>query len=245
MLKRSPLTLLAFATLLTLPTGLPGQEAPPPPPAAEGGTGAATPRFIALIREAQALHGLQKNFDALQRIEEAEVLDPSSPLIPNVRGSIYTAMRDFDKAREQFQKARALSPDAFEPKFNLVELDYVSGNYAAAERGFQQLLQDYPKLQLEVRHLTQFKVLVSQLKQDKVTEARQVMTNFSFMDDTPAYYYSKAAFAFQEGKRPEGQEWLARAASIYKAHVIVPYVDSLMEAKWIESLSVTPAKPAE
>ncbi|MEZ0388984.1 MAG: hypothetical protein ACAI34_18060 [Verrucomicrobium sp.] len=202
------------------------------------------PRFIALVQEAQSLHATQKNFDALEKLDEAEVFQPNSPLIPNVRGSIYTAMRDFEKARINFQKAEALSPAAFEPKFNLVELDYVGGNFAASESGFMKLLNDYPKLRLEVRHLTLFKVLVSRLKQDNVSGALELMKNFSFMDDTPAYYFSKAAFAFQEGRKDVGREWLGKATGIYKQTLLVPYVDSLMEARWVESLGVTEAKPA-
>jgi tetratricopeptide (TPR) repeat protein len=195
-------------------------------------------QFITLIREAQSLHSSQRHFDALQKIAEAELLLPTNPLIFNVRGSIYTAMRDYEKARSNFLQAQAHSPTSFEPRFNLVELDFVQGKFAEAATGFSQLLTDFPKLRLDVRHLTQFKVLVCQLKQDKVAEAREIMKNFSFMDDTPAYYYSKAAFEFQEGDTKDGRDWLGRAAGIYQQQMNIPYLDTLMEARWVDSLSV-------
>ncbi|WP_075087964.1 hypothetical protein [Verrucomicrobium spinosum] len=240
----SLLALLFLASGLTAPIAH-GKDSDKAAPQAENE--APTPedaRFFNLIREAQGLHATQKNFDALQKLDEAELLQPSSPLIPNVRGSIFTAMRDIPKARENFEKARSLSPEAFEPKFNLVELDYVEGKYPEAEAGFSKLLTDYPKLKLEVRHLSQFKVLVCRLKQGDVSGAQEIAKNFTFMDDTPAYYYSKAAFAYQEGKKGEGNEWLGRAAGIYKQPILVPYIDSLMEAKWVESLGVTESLPS-
>jgi len=33
--------------------------------------------------------------EALKELDKAEVLAPDSPIFPNIRGSIYTAMRDF------------------------------------------------------------------------------------------------------------------------------------------------------
>lgn len=211
----------------------------PTPAAQSGPTDSPTDaEFITLVREAQSLHSSQRHFDALQKIAEAELLLPTNPLIFNVRGSIYTAMRDYEKARSNFLQAKTLSPTSFEPRFNLVELDFVQGKFAEAAAGFSQLLSDFPKLRLDVRNLTQFKVLVCQLKQDKVTEAREIMKNFSFMDDTPAYYYSKAAFEFQEGDTKDGRDWLGRAAGIYQQQMNIPYLDTLMEARWVDSLSV-------
>lgn len=248
---RSVSLFVVFALVAALPVSLShakDKETPAKTAGAESADPAPTPeeiRFVSLIREAQGLHTAQRNFDALQKLDEAELLQPSSPLIPNVRGSVFTAMRDIPKARENFEKARSLSPDAFEPKFNLVELDYVEGKFPEAESGFSKLLAEYPKLKLEVRHLTQFKILVCRLKQDNVPGAQEIAKTFSFMDDTPAYYYSKAAFEYQQGKKTEGNEWLGRAARIYKKPALVPYLDTLMEAKWVASLEVIEEKPKE
>lgn len=198
-------------------------------------------KFRDLIIEVQQLQSQKRFTDALEKIHQAEELQPNNPIIANARGSIYTAMRDFDKAEEFFRKAKAQNPDNFEPKFNLTELDYVRGKYAEAEIGFKDLLKQYPKTRQEVRHLVQFKVLVCQLKQDKVSEADATMKAFTFMDDTPAYYFSKAAFAFQKKLKEEAQEWLTKAGSIFKLPDNAPYLDTLMEARWIENIEV-PAK---
>lgn len=188
--------------------------------------------------EVQQLHARQRYTDAMERLREAEALKPENAVVFNARGSIYTGMRDFDKAREWFKKSEALSPTAFEPKFNLTELDYVQGNYEVAGAGFSKLLADHPKLPLQVRHLTQFKVLVCSLKRDKIVEAEAMMKNFTFMDDTAAYYFAKAAFAYQKDDKALATEWVTKATKIFKPVEIAPYMDSLMEARWLPSLAV-------
>jgi tetratricopeptide (TPR) repeat protein len=197
-----------------------------------------------LIIEAQQLHSRQRIFEALQKLTEAEAIAPKNAVVHNVRGSLYTAMRDFPKARVSFTQAQTLSPDAFEPRFNLVEIDYVEGKYVEAETGFKKILEDFPKVRLEVRHLALFKVLVSQLKQGKIADAELTSKAFTFMDDTPAYYFTKAAFAFQAEKKAEGQEWVNNAGKIFKQENNVPYLDTLMEGRWIPSLTVPDAAPA-
>lgn len=188
--------------------------------------------------EAQQLHARQRLGEAMEKINEADALEPDNAMVNNVRGSLYTAMRDFDKAREAFKKSEAKSPGAFEPKFNLTELNYVQGKYADAEAGFAKLLTDYPKIRVEVRHLTQFKMMVCQLKQNKFAEAEAVMKSFTFMDDTPAYYFAQSALFYQKDNKPEAQEWVAKATKIFKSPENVPYLDTMMEAHWIPSMSV-------
>ncbi len=199
---------------------------------------AAPDKFRDLIVESQQLQSQKKYTDALEKIHQAEALQPNHPIIANARGSIYTAMRDFDKAEEFFRKAKEQNPDNFEPKFNLTELAFVRGKYAEAELSFRDLLKQHPKIRQEVRHLVQFKILVCQLKMDKVSEAEAMMKAFTFMDDTPAYYFAKAAFAFQKNQKADAQDWLTKAGTIFKLPDNAPYLDTLMEAHWVESIEV-------
>lgn len=230
---------LLVIALLSAATVAPGQtEAPQPPAGSAVKPSPDDEKFRQIIGEIQQLHARQKFFEALEKLHQAEELRPNDPIVSNVRGSIYTGMRDFEKAREAFVKAGALNPTAFEPRFNLTELDYVTGSHKEAEAGFTKLLADFPKLQLEVRHLTQFKILVCQLKQDKVADAEKSMKAFTFMDDTAAYYFAKAAFAFHKGDKAEAADWVAKAQKIFKEIQTVPYLDTLMEARWIPSLTV-------
>ena len=191
-----------------------------------------------LLTEVQQLQGKHRFYDALQKLTDAEAIAPKNPMIFNIRGSILTGMRDFEKAKVEFEKAHELTPDSFEPEFNLAELFYVDEKYDKAEEAFAKLIEKHIKLREDVRHLTIFKIIVCELKQNKLAEAEKNAKTFTFMDDTPAYYFTKAAFAFQKNDSRGASEWLEKAGTIFKQGQNPVYVDSLMEAKWIPSLTV-------
>lgn len=225
-MNRVLLVFLAGAALL------PAQTPQPATPTIE-------PRVRALIEEAQKLQQKQDSFGALKKLDEADAISPGNPALANVRGSIYTAppLRDYAKARECFETAEKLVPTAFEPKFNLNELLFVEHKYAEAEAAFAKLLKDYLKLREEIRHLIQFKIIICQLKQGKAAEAEKNAGEFTFMDDTPAYYYTKAATAFQKQDMDEGRKWALKASKIFKPQDTAVYLDTLMEAGWLASIT--------
>ena len=119
----------------------------------------------------------------------------------NLKGAAYTKIRDFEKARTSFERAIELEPRAFMSKFNITELDFVEHKFEDAEKNFKGLLELDPKMALTTKRLIEFKVLVSQLGQDKVKEAEEIQTRFNYLEDTPAYYFGNAAFAFAKGRR--------------------------------------------
>ncbi len=196
------------------------------------------PKVTKLLDDVRLLHAKQQYFAALSKLSEAEVIVPDSPVLINVRGSIYTSMRDFAHARECFERAEKIVPDAIEPKFNKTELFFAEMKYPEAETAFKKLIADTPKLREDLRHLALFKILVCQLKQGKIDDAENTMKSFTFMDDTPAFYYAKAALAFQKDDKAEGQNWMSKATNIFRADKNAFYIDTLMEARWVESLQV-------
>jgi Flp pilus assembly protein TadD len=203
--------------------------------------GSSNPEVQRLLSEAQNLQGRHRYFDALAKLDEAQKLDPNDANIPNVRGAIYLvpALRRYDEAKTEFEKALELQKGALAPQFNLAELQFVQHKFPEAEAAFSKLLEEFPKLPLAVRHLVNFKLLISLVKQEKLDAAEKVMKdNFTFMDDTPAYYYSKAALAFQRKNEAEAQEWLIKAGVIFKQAETSAYVDSLMEARWVPNIAL-------
>ncbi len=203
-------------------------------------------RFNALLREAQVLQQRKRFLDALTKLEEAEKIDPARPEIHNIRGAVYLSsqMRDFDKARSEFQKALEFDPEAMPARFNLSEADYVQGRYADGEKAFAGVLEKFPKLPTPVRHMVLFKQIVCGLKQNKLKEAEKLMNdNFTFMDDTPAYYFCKATLALQQKDEKTGNSWLRKAQVIFKKDDTSAYLDTLMEGHYLTSLAV--ATPVE
>jgi len=58
------------------------------------------------------------------------------------------------------------------------------------------------------------------------------------MDDTPAYYFSKAILALQAKDTKKGNEWLFKGQKIFKPPHSTAYVDSLVEARYIDELTL-------
>ena len=183
--------------------------------------------------------------DALTTIREADEIAPDSALVWNLRGSVYTAFRDFDKAREAFTKARDSMPQSFEPRFNLAEILYVEQKYAEAEAAFTELQKGFPKMREVPRHLCLFKILVCRLKQDNKAGAEEIMKNFGPTDDTAAYYYAKAVFALHSGKNEEGGSWLSQATHTFTKEQNAIYIDAINEAKWVRPTASTEPKVGE
>ncbi|MDB6137221.1 MAG: tetratricopeptide repeat [Verrucomicrobiaceae bacterium] len=239
------LLLLSASLLVTtaMPASLRAQGAAP----AEEKT-AETPavKFNAVIREAQVLQQRKRFLDALMKLDEAEKIDPARAEIYNIRGAVYLSsqMRDFDKARAEFNKAREFDPEALPARFNLAEADFIQGRFAAGEKAFAGVLEKFPKLPISVRHMVLFKQIVCGLKQNKVAQAERLMNdNFTFMDDTPAYYFSKATVALQQKDEKTGNAWLRKSQVIFKKDDSSAYLDTLMEGHYLDSLAV--AKPEE
>ncbi len=205
------------------------------------------PEVQKLLGEAQDLQNRHRYFDALAKLDEAEKLAPKDPNVYNIRGAIYLvpAVRDFDKAQEQFSKANELEPTALAPKFNLSELLFVKHSFAEAEAAFAAVLKEYTKLQMSVRHLVAFKLLVCQAEQNKIDEANKTLkAHFTFMDDTPAYYFAKASIAYSQKNEDVAKEWVEKANVIFKSGENAPYLDSLMETRHIPNIMIPPAKAA-
>jgi Flp pilus assembly protein TadD len=217
MTLRAPfLTLLAVAGLAT------AQSTKPPPELS-----LEDKKFSAALLEVRKLAAAEKYQEALDKIREAEALKPDSPIIQNARGSIYTSMRDYDKARQCFKAADALNPGSFESRFNLTELEYVQGNYEAAAASFTAILASFPGMPKQIRALVQFKIVVCRIKLNKIEEAEQLVKKFAFADDSPANFFTQASFAAQKAFSPAEN---------------APYVDALVEAHWITMKTVDRTK---
>ncbi len=228
------LDLLAF---LLLPVSM-IFGAPPPAPL--------PPEAMMAAREIQELQQTNRFTEAIQKLDDLEEKYPDRAELVNMRGSLYmsNALRDLDKANEAFQRALQLSPDEFRIHFNLAEVQFVKHEWAKAAAAFQKMLDQFPKMPLAYRHMVLFKRLVCEVKQDQIAQAEKTLSDhFTFMDDTPAYYYSKAAVAFQRKAEAEAKDWISRANGIFKAQESHPYVDTLIEARWIPHLGV-PEAPA-
>ena len=65
------------------------------------------------------------------------------------------------------------------------------------------------------------------------------------MDDTPAYYFSHAAMAFQKKDEAAAKDWMTRAAGIFKKEENSAYIDTLMEVRWVPNIGLPQTEDAK
>jgi tetratricopeptide (TPR) repeat protein len=231
----NPRLLCPFIVLFLLVTAARAQQGLAPLP----------PDVMLQIQDIHTFQARQRYVEAINLLDEIEAKYPDRPDLMNIRGSLYMtpALRDFAKAEEMFDKALKLSPNEFPLHFNKAELLFVKHEWAGAGKAFQKLLDENPKIPLAIRHLILFKRLVCELKQDQMAAAEKTLADhFTFMDDSPAYYFSKAAIAFHKKDEASAQDWVKRAGGIFKPNENSPYIDTMMETRWMPNISLPDAE---
>lgn len=232
----------SFHTFLFLTLGLASVLAQSPKAA---GNSPVSEEVKKLLLEARDMRVKQRFTDALEKLDAAEKLNPNLADIYALRGDIYLAprRRDFDLALPQFEKAAQLQPDSPLPKFNLAEFYFVKHDFAQALQSLTKLITDYPKLPMVIRHLVHYKRALCELKLGHRAAADQIIAeNFTFMDDTPAYYFSKAAISFDLGDPKKANEWVKRGVAAFKAPNCEPYYDAFKELRWVPDLDFAAPK---
>lgn len=205
-----------------------------------------------------------RNLEALDKLNELETAVGPVHLIENLRGAVYTKMRDFSKARTHFQKAQELAKgndrEAFHPKFNLAELDFVEAannaaklrevpprkgvdpaavtkQWAAGHDAFTKLLKDPGLGEKDTGTLINFKIFICNLFLKREADAEVILTTFDQFDsNAPAYYYARAVQEFMKDDKDKAQGWMDSAKRIYPKETNEVYNDTLVELGWLETL---------
>lgn len=233
------MSLLKSFLFLTLGTSLVLAQAPEAP------RPKASDEVKKVLLEARKMRLEHRYSEALEKLDEAEKLAPNLADIYALRGDIYLAprRRDFDLALPQFQKAAELEPQSPLPRFNLAEYFFVKHEFDTALQAFTKITADFPKLPMIIRHLVHYKRALCELKLGHRPAAEQIVAdNFTFMDDTPAYYFSKAALAFDLGDAAKANEWVQRGVAVFKGPNCEPYYDAFKELRWVPDMDLNPSK---
>lgn len=152
-----------------------------------------------------------KNYDAaLKKLLDLETKMPDDPFVQNLLGAAYTKKKDFGKAQQCFDKALAKQPDFFPAKFNVGELLFLQRRYAEALDYFEKMQEQDPK-----NELLQFKILLCQLQLGQMEDAQKTLKKIKYPSDTPAWYYSQAAWESKNGNTKKAREYVTGARYIF------------------------------
>jgi hypothetical protein len=79
-------------------------------------------------------------------------------------------------------------------------------------------------------------VLLCKNKLGKKQEVQILAEKYDFLDDSPFYYYAKAALEYEADNMVKAEEWLAIANRIFQdPAIIAPWQDTLVEYGYIKS----------
>lgn len=155
---------------------------------------------------------LQKNNykRALETIEPVLATTPADPMALNVKGAILTKQKDYAGAQACFESALQASPGMFAARYNLGDLLVKRQQLDAATAYFQNLLAEQPG-----NELLQYKLLLLLLRRNADPGLQARLLNTEVPTGTAAWYYARAARAFQKGERGEAAKYVAVAQSVF------------------------------
>jgi tetratricopeptide (TPR) repeat protein len=192
--------------------------------------------FIKHFTEANRIFQQKRIFETLDELEKASAIFKDSPEIHNLRGSCYVEMRAFDKALAEFNQATALSKDNPSIEFNVGEVYFCTKQWQKALDVFEKVMKLLPPSNTSLGRLVEFKMLLCKKKLGRNDEVIVLSEKYDFLDDSPFYYYAKAALAYEENNQVKAEEWLATASRIFQdPNVLAPWQDTLVEFGYIKS----------
>ncbi len=192
--------------------------------------------FAAKYEEALRLMAQKRIFETLDIIEEAEKIFDKSVRLHNLKGSCYVELRIFDKAEQSFNEALKWSPNNASIMFNIAECMFVSKRWQESHDKFVEVLRLTQGAGIGVTRLIEFKILLCKKKLGLENEAKLLANKYDYQDDSPFYYYAKAAIAFDEDNPVEAEQWLGRARRIFRdPNMLSAWQDTIVEFGYVKS----------
>ncbi len=192
--------------------------------------------FIKHLGEAQRLFEQKRIFETMEELYKASKVFEDSPEIYNLRGSCFVEMRAFDKAIAEFEKARTFSKESPSIDFNIAEVLFCTKEWQKSLDLFEKIQKSLPADNLALGRLVDFKILLCKKKLGKNAEVAILAEKYDFYDDSPYYYYAKAALAYEEKDLVKAEEWLGMAGRIFQnPKILAPWQDTLVEYGYIKS----------
>ncbi len=194
--------------------------------------------FMNLYNEAQRLFVEKRVFETMDKLSSAEKIFIDSVELHNLRGSCYVELRIFDKALISYEKAMQISPNNLSVKFNIAECLFVTQKWQESHDKFQELLKLLPSNSLEMMRLVEFRVFLCKKKLGLDQEALIMVDKYDYQDDSPYYYYTRAALAFDKNDVAEAEKWMNRAAIIFRdPKILSPWQDTMKEYGYFKNLT--------
>src|SRR4029077_7989068 len=157
------------------------------------------------------------------------------PATLNLRGEILMQQQQCDQAEAAFKKAAKLDPKLSEAQFNLAQIPFKKKDYAKARERFETLYKRTPGGDKnQAAELIKFRIYLTLLLEGKESRAHAMMEEFQFTGDTPALYYSQAAWEYKHNNAEKAQDWTNSANKIYSPALNSVFADAFYDVGWMQ-----------
>ena len=153
---------------------------------------------------------------ALLALEPALQQRGNDPAVLNLKGAILTKMKDYSGAEASYAEALKVSPDFFPARYNVGALLALRQQWDPAITYFRNLLIEQPN-----NELVEYKLLLLLLRQNASQQLHERLLASDSPSGTPAWYYAKAARAYQKGNPSEAAKYIEVARSIFGDQTVI------------------------
>jgi hypothetical protein len=172
---------------------------------------------------------------ALNDLNQALKLNPTSTGALVLRASIYCQKKEWDLAEADFRTAAKIAPTNAVLKFNLIEVKFMQKQYDVARPGFLALEKDPDVLKgdPEMVDFAQYKVFLCDLFGGHLDVAKKELDVFNDAMGNPSYYFANAAWDLVHHNIEGARSWLLSASRIYAPRKNAYYSQSLRDTGYL------------
>lgn len=158
-------------------------------------------------------------------ITNCEIIFNENPNSWNLRLSCLIELKDLEHADEYLKKIKEVLPNDPVTLLNIANLHLVRGEYESCITELNNIIRGLPyDTDEELINIMRFRIMLSHLMLGNADQAEAIISGLTPLDDTPLYYYGKAALNIFHGKRQEAMMDVNSANNIFsKNQATIPY----------------------
>lgn len=161
----------------------------------------------------------------LLELTNCEIIFNKNPNSWNLRLSCLIELKDLEHADEYLKQIKEVLPNDPVTLLNIANLHLVRGEYESCITELNNIIRSLPyDTDEELINIMRFRIMLSHLMLGHPEQAEAVISGLTPLDDTPLYYYGKAALNIFHGKRQEAMMDVNSANNIFsKNQATIPY----------------------
>jgi tetratricopeptide (TPR) repeat protein len=158
----------------------------------------------------------------------------------NLRGVILMRQCEYEGAEIVLRRGLDLNPRLWNADFNLAEIPFLKKDWPTAQHRFEAMLaRDDGGMDVEMRQLIRYKVLLTLVLQGKDKAAETMLSQLDAKAMEPTSYYVRSAMAWRDNRNDDASRWQRKAEEEFSPTTNKLYAESFYEIGWYQRPSGT------